>query len=382
MGREALSKQFAEMSYPYGYQPYGYAAPGYVAPAVYPAPAVVPVVQPQVVVMDGHHHGYHHHHHSFLAAHGFPLCSSNDQCQNGFECLPIGVFRSCQPCQSLNCHTPSNNGCESDYDCPPNYQCALLDDTGRRGCLEAAPPLPLPMPRPLSCARDTDCILGQICQADYSGVAQCQEPTPGFSCRFNTDCRVGTVCVETERGYRRCLDQAPALPTPSPCARSQFCESGFICTVNQRPLCTVGNCRSTADCPHGKSCVDMGNGLHECLENITPHHHHRQYGCTSDEQCESGYSCDVEGSRTCVQNPSGLQRDQPVILGGWWSRCSTSTDCSIDLGCYTTNSNERMCAAVNGQLCISDHGCSNTHCLFYRFGDVAGNCARQPKYYV
>ncbi|CAJ0942748.1 unnamed protein product, partial [Mesorhabditis belari] len=273
----------------------------------------------------------------------YPLCTTNTQCQPGFECLPIGSFHTCQPCHVHHCS--SSDSCQTNLDCPANYQCAIMDETGRKACLEMAPPLPISIPRPLSCRRDSDCPFGSLCQMDLSGVSQCQIPIVSNGCVYNTDCRGNQVCVQNDNGLRRCLE-APIVQSP-PCSMSQWCESGYLCQVNEKPMCITANCVSTSDCPIGKSCV-QGFNQKTCMDNISEPQREHHNGCRVDSQCKSGFSCTVNGQRLCTENPPGIQRgDGGVRFGRWWSPCTRRSDCVSDLSCYTTLKNRKLCAAVS-----------------------------------
>lgn len=189
-----------------------------------------------------------------------------------------------------------------------------------------------------TCATDTDCPLGEVCQVndkvcikaacDFCTAEQiCYKPTPDAAgscsapeCGSDADCSEG-VCRKGQ-----C--------STGGCTANTDCNEGEVCNLAGQCVESDGTCASDMDCPSGEVCKD---------DACAP-------GCSADEDCEDGQYCDAE--RTCSEG------------------CRDSTECPSGQVCSDGDCacNETSCP--DGKVCLETGNCGDpTSCDQVTCGD-------------
>ena len=152
----------------------------------------------------------------------------------------------------------------------------------------------------------------------------CSGPEVAEGCEYHSDCPDGSLCEDEECEEVECTSSEDCQPGYFCAARFECapgCEDDTDCAAgescNEQNQCAEYGCRTTElDCAYGEFCdQDLG----ECYEDDAPHcaecdinATNTQCGgegdcfyldggsCTSDSDCEEGYSCDTVGfDRIC-----------------------------------------------------------------------------------
>jgi hypothetical protein len=155
---------------------------------------------------------------------GCPVCGGGDP---GMRCIPAGAH--VEPCSLQPCPAPGM--CRSVQDCSGAENCLLPGQSAGCGACD---------PSPATCASDTDCAPGDLCQP----IA--------CSCDGN-----GTECV-------------PGCTTDSQCGADQMCGSNGRCEARM--------CNTDSDCPAQFRCAGDPGG---CL----------RLTCSADVDCTPGGFC-------------------------------------------------------------------------------------------
>ncbi|MFT4702583.1 MAG: hypothetical protein ACI81R_000268 [Bradymonadia bacterium] len=234
------------------------------------------------------------------------------------------------------------------------------------------------------CARDEDCLSGEICEA-----GECV-PRP---CEGDEDCAVGLLC-----------DLASASCVPPPCA------SDADCLGDQRCDTGAGDCVPTGACPTCRECEiadDCGGQPYQCVDGVA-----RERVCTSlctstrdcpgdsacftvDEQpfsiclnedaaadgiCPIGYECTP---RPCDLVPCAddelCDASGECAPTGGADGCIVCDVCENDLDCpggtCWSFSGQRVCST----LCSGDADCPRgTECQVFAVGDMSQQLCLNP----
>jgi len=201
-----------------------------------------------------------------------PGCDTNDDCESGLECDPMGGFNG-----EGQCGDPSasvGDACESSEMCPPGYFCLSERFSGIPGGACGA----------FGCDPDTGggCAEGETCLPAGRGSGVCL-----LGCTEDTECtRTDQECVMGETG-------GYCGPSFDEDNLGQICSAG-------RGDCTGGVCLSESEtgwvdsycvsvgcdpedgsgCPGDGVCIDGADGMGVCLD-----------GCTDGDDCRAGYAC-------------------------------------------------------------------------------------------
>lgn len=273
--------------------------------------------------------------------------------------------------------------CLGHTDCPDGYFCYQQDPAQAGICARG-------------CKDDTDCVDGEVCNANHLCTA---EEQPG--CTGDGDCAdPSTYCDlasgECKQGCRddgcpgdqQCVEHA-CVPRPPVCADDEDCPSGTWCNLDvPRGRCDPG-CRTNSDCPPEQQyCVVAQHRCTDCPEcpwpcdDGSPQPDDRcpagRYcdetsrtcllECVTDEDCEAGHVCCSDGAQLCRHRmcvPACQEEGLYTCPEGYF--CRESGHCQR--GCR----NDRECAAY--QICDEatatclagcrdDQGCpAGSYCL-------------------
>jgi MYXO-CTERM domain-containing protein len=199
----------------------------------------------------------------------------DETCGKGFTC------ETAQGACDLSCRVPaSGEGCEP-CDAQDVQYCA-----------------------PAPCSADADCGVGMLCaeQINYD----C--PTDPGTAPTDPDCPPDSDCAErvaADEASPSCTTTTVKICTPRwelPCTTASDCGPGFTCEETENcssPGCSreeYGTCSTEVTCvPTGTfSCVMV------------------QTACTSDANCEEGWTCNDNGSGTCSSSSDGQTSCEPA----------------------------------------------------------------------
>lgn len=185
---------------------------------------------------------------------------------------PNGVDNGClsdEICVELHCVLRPK--CEDDESCPSAaYQCVLPAQVCdlRPGFGE-------------ECSGEAPCIPGQFC-----ALGRCRVITEAISCAKRTDCPVGQGC---DREHNLCIEEAPCTLADSypelSCDPEETCDAlSGRCVRECQEECTPATV--VEDCGQGNQC----NGSCECVQ------------CITDEHCGPGLVCDARAGRCQSEN--------------------------------------------------------------------------------
>ncbi|MBK04491.1 MAG: hypothetical protein CL920_27660 [Deltaproteobacteria bacterium] len=247
-------------------------------------------------------------------------CRVDSDCGTGGVCTRLAEgYRCLQPC--------SSNGC-----CPTGSACGRAGDVSSpQVCLLEKPVCP-----PVSCQKDDDCGLGEVCDAT---AKTCKPPdipkskSLCFPCQTHADCGGGgTFCIGAQ-GFGRCTQ---------PCAKGGFCPLGYTCKelypgIPQQCVPVNGacelSCQAASDCP-----TDF-----ECKAGFCV----RKGGFLEGESC-SASTC--KSPMKCVGTSSGRKClfDCGIPKGQPGTTCATDNDCMQGTHCKVGEAGDKVCLASCG----------------------------------
>ncbi len=214
--------------------------------------------------------------------------------------------------------------CEADADCPKGFTC---EESTATACTDPAP-----------------CAEGEDCPARDSGcVSETISSCQSIDCASDSDCAEGMTCVEVE--MERCAQPAcPAdgeCPKPEstceaeprsycvpsyllPCSADSDCGPGFSC--REQEACACGGSAGNPEPSPGAAPPDEGGGSSGFApadpdadpaempaedENCgcEPSGEFAcvldQAACTSDADCQAGFTCEDNPNGVCWASPDG-----------------------------------------------------------------------------
>ena len=212
---------------------------------------------------------------------------------------------------------------------------------------------PDPEPDPDPCSLSKDCTGAMVCINGF-----CQDPNPNEPCSTDADC-VGdqtctnSICEKPETcttsadcdGNLTCTEDGECK-NPEPCSTDTDCPGEQICTEG---TCTDPVlCTSDENCPTGQICmegicydpcpyedkpyIDPDSPTYTCVECLTDAHCAdrtdgktscdptnkvcQQSGCTSNDDCETGYFCAFQNASGCSDKDKGTGECKLISLCG------------------------------------------------------------------
>jgi len=175
-----------------------------------------------------------------------------------------------------------------------------------------------------SCASDSDCVKGWLCQVTSSSGC-------GYACAPGQDCPPPPDCPTQE--FKSCV--------PGPCTTDSDCATGMVCYTTQ-----VG-CDAVPTCPPGADCVEPPPCRPSTQSQCIPRY---DAPCTVDADCGAGFTCmaDVTG---CGCSSAG---SAPSSGGSGGAPTPIDPPPTCDCAPATTSS----CHAVP-QTCTTTADCAN-----------------------
>ena len=216
------------------------------------------------------------------------------------------------------------SGSSSGGDNPDPTSCTLSKDcTGMLVCINGTCQEP---ETDEPCTTDEDCLGDQTCTS-----GSCQKPTP---CTTSTDCDGNLTCTDGE-----CKNPIPCI-TDTDCPGEQICTEGtctdpVLCTSDENcpagQICMDGICYDP--CPYeDKPYIDPDSPTYTCVECLTDAHCAdrtdgktscdptnkvcQQSGCTSNDDCETGYFCAFQNASGCSDKDKGTGECKLISLCG------------------------------------------------------------------
>ena len=287
-------------------------------------------------------------------AFAYQECTSDIDCDEGWECLPLPCGcacpdcppgEDCPPCECDDCGDlgeciPAGFGkeCDSDEDCPEGFEC--WDAPGPTcACPGCEPGEDCP---PCDCPED---------DGDYPGMCV-EEEDPfddivGNECDTDEDCPADFVCEEIEYGCGTVPDCPPCVcgggcdPDDEDCADEPECE----CPVCPEPepcdeelvgMCVFSppECEVDADCGEGYECVEIeecwgsvSGGDCVCTDCVCAE-------CPDGEDCPP-CDCPEEPICECDEEEEWEEGCETVmaICLPQQIECETDDDCPVDFVC-------------------------------------------------
>lgn len=287
-------------------------------------------------------------------------CSTDSECPDGFECVPMPCSCACEDCPDgeecppCECPECEDSGeciekegeleCEVDEDCPEGYECWM---TGTQTC--ACEP----------CPEGEECPPCE-CPEEEEGQGYCFEVEDWFDdiiageCETDDDCPVQFICEEIDL-------PCDAYPTCPPCACPGCdpddedcteepdcdcppCEEPEPCEEETAKMCVFDpiDCEADADCEDGFECVELeecwgsGGGC-MCTDCVCA-------DCPDGEECEP---CD------CPEEPECECDDEE-----WEEECVVYA--AICLPAEVPCEGDDECA--EGFVCVADEGGGGCAC--------------------
>lgn len=291
--------------------------------------------------------------------------------------------------------------CETSEHCPSDHFCDRLTSKCKEG------------EEDLSCARDVDCPLGQICRADAC-VLGCREDgdcgqsaacidggcsTRAGACNTDASCAFGERC---DLAMRSCVRHVDAALLCSRCPLNRECLDDSECAPGDRcdrpdpeflgrckgcePCHALGSsspCGGDGDCVNGELCHrspcfdDEGCVEGACTEppntegggNATPNLRSCNRGyCAQPAVCGS-LSCDPSAGQGPVEGacPRGYEC-YDVLDSQQPGSCTSDQDCAAGGRCRRINELDAtmFCSCTNDADCASNAECSDTGwCIDY-----------------
>ena len=161
-------------------------------------------------------------------------CSTRADCGSGQTCAPVDPA-TCDGARRCV------GGCLSDEECGPGAACARADCGPC--CVGTCQPI-------TTCAGDGTCGQGEVCEGCSGLDARC---LPG--CRDAKGCGAGQICEPLVCDRCPCPAQCAPAPatcaTDSECGLGMVCEAGPSCTGTK--TCVPG-CHDESQCPAGQAC--------------------------------------------------------------------------------------------------------------------------------
>jgi hypothetical protein len=260
----------------------------------------------------------------------FPGCEADSDCPAGLTCALGGGGFEAGIC--LDDDQPLGGGCRSDGDCPPSSRCASeadfdfpggaciiigCDDVGNTGCPNDAQCLPSGFGGGIcwdGCSTDADC------RPEYECVAPSSDPSRTICQPRFVPSNLGTVCSPTGScAGGECLTENfsgfpssyCALPGCNPIANTGCPDNGeCVAASDGSGLCLFG-CTADTDCRAGYRCDpirrDQPDGPRACFP-----------GCTEDAQCTGRRR---DGTRN-VCNPGTGLCNRPFNSASLGTACS------------------------------------------------------------
>ncbi len=230
----------------------------------------------------------------------------------------------------------------------------------------------------LQCTDVAGCPIGYKCDPNHETLSG--ESGLGF-CKglgLASDGALGTTCTgdaqcDTGHGFT-CLGGK----CTTPCAAiGDACPTGYECVGNPSPSAggAKGMCAETkvpvvdkqygTPCPSGKDdACDTANGF-SCVGPVGEGYCTKKDGCTSDDQCPTGYWCGTMRTALDDKNIDFSKRPRACVKRTWCTPCSTDVDCSLQLGavCAADTNGEKFCSmpcVLGGNSCIIGAECVDT----------------------
>jgi len=226
--------------------------------------------------------------------HCLPPCSSNNDCETGYEC-------------SNTICAPATGQCTGCYANPCGVGQACNANTGVCGQAVAECG---------SCVADWECGAGSACRG-----GQCHERCEG------TTCPSGGTCVSTATGIQVCQDACQSSCTPSCSGATPICD-GTRCV----------QCRNSGDCQGGQTCDGSGLcvGGPSCQEPTPVLWNGQCVECTSNNDCP-GQFCDIANHVCSDSRCASCAAPYPacVTIGqdSYCVQCSKNEDCGTGGTC-------------------------------------------------
>ena len=287
-------------------------------------------------------------------------CTEDGECKNPNPCTLSKDCTGTLVCIAGTCQEPDpNTPCVDDTDCPGDQACTSgtcqkptpcttsADCDGNLTCTEDG-----------ECKNPNPCTLSKDCTGTLVCIAgTCQEPDPNTPCVDDTDCPGDQACT------------SGTCQKPNSCTTTSDCADGLICTdgecKNPEPcstdtdcpgeqICTEGTCTdpvlctSDENCPTGQICmegicydpcpyedkpyIDPDSPTYICVECLTDAHCAdrtdgktscdptnkvcQQSGCTSNDDCETGYFCAFQNASGCSDKDKGTGECKLISLYG------------------------------------------------------------------
>ncbi len=272
-------------------------------------------------------------------------CGTDDDCEQGLGCRPLGLGRSCLP------------GCDDDGGCPDGFRCDLglcvpnagfCDNCG--GCGGDRPVCNFLTGMCLACGPGFPCPDGALC--DEAG--ECVALPDGVECRTDLDCR--------EAGRPFCVEGAcMACRADVECAANERCDGG-ACVLDP---CARLACQTGAACDAAEARCEGPGGAPACVADADCGDGHRCNPATGqcfrdDQRCDGGEAADPAAPSLGVCAPGGACIADP--LDGSRTLCT--------------------CARTNPQDAMEPNEAHRIPCqpggLCVQLGAQPGFCVRAP----
>jgi hypothetical protein len=219
-------------------------------------------------------------------------CWGAHECPDTWSCVPDCSQLPPSPdpgarmvCPSY-CEPPTEPGPACGVDgltCPEGTVCGCDPSADAATCIPACLPVDPALPAPWECARDTDCVDGELCRVVVCADPYCDAAgnctgggcfgtcEPPYDCKQDSDCGRGS-CL---------FDQMTCAPAPD--------GSGELC----KGWCQAApptRCADDCDCPLDAMCYRGEDGGGRC-RHIGMRNQCRHIGCQSDDMCADGEQC-------------------------------------------------------------------------------------------
>lgn len=225
-------------------------------------------------------------------------------CAGGEELAPIGECESNVDCGANETCNLATNTCEpirtenngSNNTSPGNI---ASQDTGFNPGSDAGMTSPdMDQSCGDSCASDEVCMAGecvsacpegcpgnQMCTASGCVFPECT--SAGDPCDSQMGDQGDFLCLSGEDEPGTCATTCSEPGTVDNCAQGEYC---FSLNTENYAACLASDCRSTADCDAGDTCVDFGNEFGAC---IPPGQIAIGDSCSAGDSCVAGAFCRI-----------------------------------------------------------------------------------------
>ncbi|MFO0746474.1 MAG: hypothetical protein U1F43_12475 [Myxococcota bacterium] len=272
-------------------------------------------------------------------------CGSQSDCPSDWKCVPLASGQHCLPPCS------SNNDCETGFEC----QNAICAPSGGRceGCLV------------------NGCGTGQACNANThvcgAAVAECGTCAADWECGLgsackNGECRTrcdgstcagGGACTATTSQIQVCQDMCAAECTPACSGSTPICDAG-----------TCVECKTSNDCDGGQSCDGSGHctGTLSCQAPTPVEWQGTCVECTSNNDC-NGKFCDITNHVCTDSQCASCAAPYPacVTIGtdSYCVQCAIDDDCGVNGHCNTSTYACEGGTVTPTDKCTKDEDCDS-----------------------